>query len=106
MADVTPQFETQDNEGVTKTFSGSVTTAGVLLPDPAISSISSVLIVCSADQNKNNRLEIALDGTNYDLTLSPGGFIEWDMKGEIDQVSIRAESGTVDYQAVINMEPS
>ena len=88
--------------GSTTHFTGTATTTAANVPTTAAGTITTALVRCSPDQNKNNRLKVSFDGGAGFITLSPGEFIGWSVKGGEDQVVVETDANTADYEIVLN----
>ena len=89
--------------GSTTQFSGTATTTPASVPGTAGGNILLVLIRCTPDQAKANRLRYQIDaGTTG--TLTPGEFIGWPPKGGVTQITLDTASGTADYEVIMNRD--
>ncbi len=102
-ADKNPGFETQDLDGNTVNYSGTVGTSSINLPTTAGNIISEVFFRCPHQTPTTIRCSISYDGTTY-LTLNPGEAVGWSVKGNKTQVKVKANQSNVSYEAVINYE--
>ena len=99
MADILPQFETEDNAGRTENFSGTATTTVSQIPAVAGESISGYLFI--ADERN---IELSDDGGITFFPVKNGEAIIWDVKGNITQLHVRSTGGNRDYRCKINFE--
>lgn len=104
MADLLPTYGNSDLKGTTTFRSGTVGTSFVSLPASAGNEIGEVLVVCSTDQTKSNRLIVNLDAGGEARTLAPGEWLSFKPRGGIAQISIKGNTAGVVYEAVFNFE--
>jgi hypothetical protein len=104
MPDITPQFEGSDTQGVTSHFNGSVGVGLTAIPAVAGSPISDVLVENMDTTPAANRLMISFDGGVTFKRLRRGNAFAWTVRNKQPQVHIKSESGTVDYEMIINFE--
>ena len=105
MADVTTQFEIQDIKGSTKHYASSVGTSPTLLPASADKIITSIFLENIITNSPATReLSFSFDGGTSYTALRVGESIIWSPKGEIKQIYIQANAGTINYNAIINFE--
>lgn len=100
MSDVIPQHEIVDNDGSTVVESGTATTTPANVPSVAGNIISGVGI----ENYGNADLLTSFDGGTTFKTLEKGGFLSWDVKGNITQLVVKTLSGTADYEIILNLE--
>jgi hypothetical protein len=94
--------ETKDLDGTTIHFNSTVGTSPVNVPSSDGNAIDEVLVRCSNDQTKTNRLSVALDAGATYLVLSPGEFVAWSIKGSLKHISIKGNVAGVAYEIVMN----
>lgn len=102
-ADQNPGFETQDLDGSTINYSGTVGTSSVDLPASSNKVISEVFYRCPHQTPTTIRCLISYDGTTY-ISLNPGEAIGWSVKGNKKQIKVKGNQAGVTYEAVINYE--
>lgn len=107
MADVYPEFETTDDLGETRQFSGSVGTTAINIPSSPIRPIDAFLVRCPP-QASIRRLEVSLNGGADWLTLAPSEYVIWSPKrdtlgNDIQQIKIRGNTASVLYEAILNL---
>jgi hypothetical protein len=101
----TGSFETEDLQGSTTHFNGTVGTTAVQVPAVAGNIISEVLIHCPLQTPKTKKCLVSLDGSGTGfLTLEQGTILGWATKGEIKQIDIKGNEAGVDYEIVLNRE--
>ena len=104
-ADAPPGFETQDLWGTTTNYSGTVGVTAILLPTVADKAISEALIRCPNQSPNTRRLQVSFtSATGPWITLSPGEFMAWSVKGSKKQFWILGNVAGVEYEAIINFE--
>ncbi len=103
MANELPQFETQDRDGSTSHHNGTATSGAVGVPSVAAGFITEVLMTVPK-QAGSAAVKISFDGgTNY-IEVKELGHIVWPMKGDITQVFVKTDSGSFDYEIILNRE--
>lgn len=103
-ADASPGFETQDLDGATTHYSGTVGTTAVAIPAVAGSVISEVVIKCPYQTPVSKKLLVSFDGGTNFFTLDPGDFIGWSVKGRRTQIHIKGSTAGVAYDVILNRE--
>lgn len=105
MGDSPPRHETADNQGTTIQKSGTVNTAGIVVPDPAQGPISEFLVICPEGQSVDFRLLVSTNGVDF-MTLHPSGHIGWTPKGSsVTQITVKSNDNTgVAYELIMNLE--
>jgi len=106
MTDLAPQFETEDLLGQTTQFTGTVGTTSTAFPTVATTSIAECLIRCPSQTPNSNRLLYSFDGGTTFGTLAPGEFIGWSLKGSPTQIRIKGNVASVNYEIILNKEPT
>lgn len=103
MVDLSPQFEISDIEGTTAHFNGSATVFPVQIPSVPATPISEVII-----KNTNVigllKLQVSFDGGDNYFDIDTGDAIVWGLKGEVKSIYVKASSGSVSYQIIMNRE--
>jgi hypothetical protein len=102
--DTAPGFETQDLEGTTTHFNGSLTTSSVAVPSSATTTISELLFKCPYQTPTTRNCQISFDGGATFFTIDVGEFIAWSPKGKIKQVYVKSGTAGTTYIMVINRE--
>jgi len=100
-------FEQSDLDGSTVHVNGTATTTATqVLSGSNTKDIAEVLVDCILDQGKNNRLLVSFDGDSTPpfKTLVPGGHVAWSLKGGIKDIWVKTDSGTADFEMLINKE--
>lgn len=105
MVDAAPQFETIDNLGTTSQYSGTATTSPTSVPAIAGNAIAECLVRCASSNAVTKRLQVSFDGGTTYMTLSPGEFVGWSLKGGVTQIQLKTPASTTDYEIVLNREP-
>lgn len=101
MADAISGFEQQDNDGSTELFNGTVGTGGITLPAVADKIIAEFVFI-SRTSNKDSL--VSLVGAPGTWRVRNDGAFGWTPKGGIKQLTIAAETGTIEYSLAINYE--
>ena len=100
------QFEQRDILGTTTNFSGSVGTSFVAVPSSPGKPIAEALVRCSNQTPQSSVLQVSFtSSTGPWISLSPGEFIGWTVKGYMTQIWILGNNASVDYEVVLNREP-
>ena len=100
------QFEQKDIVGTTTNISGTVDTTAIAIPSVAGKPIAEALIRMPNQSPNTRRLQISFtSNVGPWLTLSPGEFIAWSIKGYKTQFWILGNSLGVEYEIIINREP-
>lgn len=102
MANELPQFETQDREGSTSHHNGTATSVAAGVPSVAAGFITEVLMTVPK-QSGNAAVKISFDSVNY-IEVKELGHISWSMKGDVTQVFVKTDSGSFDYEIILNRE--
>ena len=99
MADVLPQFDSQDNLGSSVAYGGTATTTPTSIPAVADKKISGFMFSFSGAN-----IEISTDGgtTYFEFPKNAYGFKN--VKGEPTQILIRTTTGTTGYKLWIDFE--
>lgn len=104
-ADSPPGFETQDLYGTTTNYSGTVGASAIAIPTVAGNVISETLIRMPNQSPQSRRLQVSFtSNTGPWLTLSPGEFVAWSIKGTVKQFWIIANGAGVEYEIIVNYE--
>jgi|WetSurMetagenome_2_1015567.scaffolds.fasta_scaffold199831_2 hypothetical protein len=106
MADLIPQFETEDLQGTTTQYTGTVGTSAISIPTVAGTGIAECLIRCPTQSPNTRRLSYSFDGGTTFSILSPGEYIGWSLKGSPTQIKIKGNVASVDYEVILNREPA
>lgn len=111
MADIIPEFETTDELGETRQYSGTVGTTPIQVPPSVFRAIDAFLIRCPSQSRNTRRLEVSLNGGANWMSLAPGEYVGWvpkkDTSGnDIRQITIRGNTAGVLYEAIINFSQS
>jgi hypothetical protein len=106
MANIKPFFEISDMSGSTAHANGTATTTPVAVPVVADKIIGDVLIVCTGEQDEDNRLQVSFDGNSVApfFEMCPGDQISWTPKGSVKQIYLLTTSGTASYKMLVNFE--
>ena len=105
MANIAPQFETEDISGNTLHDNGTVGATPVLVPSSPSGVITEILIENLPTNSATKKLLISFDGgTKYKTLGGPGTSYIWSPKGGLQQVYIKGNVSNVAYEAVINTE--
>lgn len=101
MADLEGQNETTDNAGSTTHFSGSLASNGDTVDVPSVAGnvISGVQI-----KAVNKDMEFSFDGGSSYSTLTRKAVQDWDVKGYITQIRLRATKNNTDWEVILNLE--
>jgi len=99
MADVLPQFDTQDNIGSSVAFSGTATTTPASVPG-APDKVISGFMFSFAGAN----IEISTDGGTSYFEFPKNAYGYRDVKGSPTQILIRTTTGTTGYKLWIDFE--
>jgi hypothetical protein len=91
--------------GLSAQFVGTVGTASTAVPSSAGDPIATVFIRCPSQTPVTRRLLYSFDNVTFQV-LSPGEFIAWSLKGNKTQVYIKGNVATVDYEVLVNREPT
>lgn len=107
MVDLSPEFETTDELGQTRQYSGTVGTTPINIPSSPFRSIDSFLLRCPNQSPTSRRIEFSLNGGVNWMTLGVGEYIGWsprkDSSGnDIVQILIRSNTAGTAYEAIIN----
>jgi hypothetical protein len=102
--DTAPGFETQDLEGTTAHFNGSLTTSSVAVPTTGTTIISELLFKCPYQTPTTRNCQISFDGGTTFFTIDVGEFIAWSVKGRRTQVHVKSNTASTSYIMVINRE--
>ena len=106
MSPNTTTTEIKDLVGSTDQYSGTVGTTPANIPSSAGDKIAECLVRCSSDNTPiTKRLLISFDSGTTFLTLSPGEFVGWSLKGSPTQIVIKGNVASVSYEIVLNREP-
>lgn len=103
-ADLLPAFETQDLDGGTTHYNGTVGTSAIAIPTVAGNIISEVVIKCPFQTPTTKKLLVSFDGGTTFFTLDPGEFIGWSVKGSRRQIHIKGGVAGVSYDVLLNRE--
>ena len=104
-ADTPPGFETQDLYGTTTNYSGTVGATAIAIPTVAGNVISEALIRMPTQSPNSRRLQVSFtSNTGPWLTLSPGEFGAWSVKGSKTQFWIIANGAGISYEIIVNYE--
>lgn len=98
-------FETQDLDGSTVHYNGSVGTTPIAIPTVADNIIAEFWIENVIDNSPvTKRLEFSCDGgiTYTELRLSES--MAWTPKGRIKQIYIKASAASTNYKMIVNYE--
>lgn len=107
MVDIVPEFETTDELGETRQYSGTVGVTPVTVPPSPFRSIDAFLIRCPSQLPNTRRLEFSLNGGASWMRLAVGEYVGWipkkDSSGnDIKQVLLRGNTAGVEYEVLIN----
>lgn len=97
--------ETQDLQGTTDHFNGTVGTSPVSIPTVGTTYIQEVLIDCPASNQPSKNLLVSFDAGATFKTLVPGANLAWTLKGNRTQIQIKGSSASVAYEIILNREP-
>jgi len=104
-ADTPPGFETQDLYGTTTNYSGTVGASAIAIPTVAGNVISEALVRMPNQSPQSRRLQVSFTSNAGPwLTLSPGEFVAWSVKGSKKQFWIIANGAGISYEIVVNYE--
>ncbi len=101
MADEAPSFESQDIEGSSDHFNGTVGTTAVPIPTVAGDPIHEFLIE-SREGNSAKKLFVSFDGGTLFKTVDGGGNMSWAPKGRVTQIHIKASAANHNYEIIMN----
>jgi hypothetical protein len=100
------QFEQKDIVGTTTNISGTVGTSAIAIPTVAGNPIAEALIRMPNQSPNSRRLQISFTSIAGPwITLSPGEFMAWSIKGYKTQFWILGSTAGVEYEIIINREP-
>jgi len=105
MSDIAPQFETQDLDGTTDHFNGTVNTTPINVPSVAGGVIAEVMLHVPR-QPGSAIIEISFDGGVSYFEVEERNTIVVPTKGGITQIKIKSGGGTRSYQIIMNRELS
>lgn len=91
--------------GTTTQLTGTVGITAVQVPATAGNPIATALIRCPEQSPVTKRLSWSIDDITYH-TLGPGEFIAWSLKGNITQLYLKGSVAGVNYEVVLNREPT
>lgn len=95
--------ETENLDGSTSHFNGTVGTTPINIPASAGGVIQSILID-NVNTDNTKDLEVSFDGgTNY-KTIGSGSAFSYTIKGNLTQVSLRGAVADCDYEILLNRE--
>jgi len=89
--------------GLTSNYVGSVTTVSTPIPTVAGNEIATALIRCPSQTPNTRRLLYSFDNVTF-LTLTPGEFVGWSVRGSKTQIFIKGNVNPVDYEVILNTE--
>lgn len=105
-ADTVPQFEQTDIVGTTTNLSGTVGTTAIAIPTVAGNPIAEAFIRAPNQTPNTRRLQVSFTSSGGPwVTLSPGEFMAWSLKGKLTQFWIIANVAGVEYEIIINRDP-
>ena len=99
------QFEQKDLLGSTVQYLLTVGLSSQLVPAVADKTIAEVLVRCSADQPNARRCQVAFDNSTNWITLRPGEFVGWGVKGYQKQITVLGNNASTSIEVIINYEP-
>ena len=100
-----PIGDSAQDFGATKQFIGSVGTTSTAVPAVAGDFIATALIRCPQQTPNTRILFYSFDNVVF-TKLSPGEFIIWPTKGNLTQIFIKGNVASVDYEVILNREPT
>ena len=106
MADLAPQFETEDLLGSSVPFVSTIGTTSTAFPTIASSAIAEFFIKCPLQTPNTIRLLYSIDGGVTFGALAPGEFLGWALKGSVTQIFIKGNIAGVAYELILNKEPT
>ena len=100
------QFEQKDIVGTTDHLNLVVGAVATLVPTVAGRPIAEALVRCPYQiPISTRRCLVAFDnGANY-ITLRPGEFIAWSIKGYRTQITVEAATAGTNIEVILNREP-
>lgn len=100
-----PIGENAQDFGTTLQLAGSVGTTSTAFPTVAGDPIATALIRCPEQTPNSRRLLYSFDNSTFH-TLSPGEYIGWSLKGNLTQVYLKGNVASVNYEIILNREPT
>lgn len=99
-----PIGDSAQDLGDTIDFAGTVGTSPTAFPASPGNPITFFLVVCP-DQLNTRRLYWSLDDVTYH-ELTPGGYIGFPPKGNKTQIYLKGNAASVNYELIMNREPT
>jgi hypothetical protein len=100
-----PIGDAQQDVGGTTQYTGTVGTTAVLVPASPGNPIILALIECPSQLPNSKYLLYSLDDITYHK-VGNGNYIGWPFKGNITQLYVKGSVAGVEYQIMINTEPT
>jgi len=103
-ADFAPSFETQDIDGSSSHYNGTVGTSAVSIPSSADKVISEFILKCPIQTPLTKECLVSLDGGTNFFSLRVGEHLGWSPKGSMKQIQVKGSTSGVEYEILMNFE--
>jgi len=100
-----PVGDNAQDIGTTLQLAGTVGLTSTAFPTVAGDAIATALIRCPSQSPVTRRLYFSFDNVTFH-ELSPGEYIGWSTKGNLTQVYLKANVVGVNYELLLNREPT
>ncbi len=106
MANSTSQFDVQDITGETRQYVGTVDTVAINLPPTPVADkfVSEILFNTQELGTSVQRLLYSFDGGVTFNQIKRNTILGWFVRGQIQQIQIKSNTGTINYDIVVNLE--